>query len=222
MLVVVDARRLIVGRIGNLVRVVTQRRHESELIGRIGVVDERCEPAAAGLAVMEDVSGWRAEPEVAAIPVGAREVGKTLRVPAHARLCVGLVVVPGRQHKLGIVVALESGPGDDVEDRVRPIPVRRVISTAQRLELIHVLGIELRSDIARDVRVRNRHAINKPADLMATAHMQLVVCDVRSRYERRDGRKAVAQTRTGRLLNVLTADDRRRSTGVLTDLDLWR
>src|SRR6516162_6885072 len=99
---------------------------------------------------MEDLSGWGPETEIASITVGAREVGEALSVSADARVRVGLVVVSGRQHDLGIVVPLETGPWDDVEDAVCAITVRRVVAAAQRFELVHVLRIELRPHVTRN------------------------------------------------------------------------
>ena len=45
------------------------------------------------------------------------------------------------------------------------------------------LWIELRSDIARDVGVGNRHTVDQPLHLMAASHMQLIVHHVGARDE---------------------------------------
>src|SRR5690349_14562674 len=67
-----------------------------------------------------------------------------------------------------------------VEDGVRAVAVFGRGAAALHFEDVDVLRIELRPDVAGDVRVRHRHAVDEPSDLVPAAHVQLIVDDVRA------------------------------------------
>ena len=201
---------MIVGAVRNLVTVAPRRGNEAQLIRRVHVEDQGRKPAAADLAIVNDVGDRRAQPQVAPIAIPADEVRKALRVAANAHLIVGLVEVAGAHHQFRVVVAFEPASRNDIEDAVGAVTVLGVVAAAMHLQEIDVLRIELRPDVAGDVRVRDRHTIDEPTHLVTAANVQLVVRHVRSGHERGDRLQSIGAVRAGRVLNILPTHERRR------------
>ena len=207
---VVHAGRLGLEVVGHLVRVAPHGRHEPQLVVRIDVEEERAEPAKPALPVVKDVGHRGLEAEVAAVAGHAGVVREALAVPADTHLVVRLRVAPGAQDDLGVVVPLESRSRDHVEHRVGAIAELRVVAAPMHLQVVGVLRVDLRPDVAGDVRVRHRHAVHQPAHLVAAADVQLIVGDVGARHERRDHRHAVRPARPRRVGDVAAVDERGR------------
>jgi two-component system sensor histidine kinase RegB len=55
----------------------------------------------------------------------------------------------------------------------------RLVATPLHLQIIDIFGVYLRAQIARDIRIRDFHAIDSPRRLMSAADMQLIVYNVR-------------------------------------------
>src|SRR5216683_4701610 len=124
-----------------------------------------------------------------------------------AHLIVRLVEAARADHQFRVIVALETGPWDNVEHAVRAVPVAGIVAPALDFQKVDVLRVELGSDVTGDVRVRYRHAVNQPADLMTAPDVQLVVRDVRPGHEGRYGLKAVGPISAGRVLDVLAVHE---------------
>src|ERR1700737_1587135 len=90
-----------------------------------------------------------------------------------------------------LVVALESAARHDVKNSVGAFAVLRGETAALAFEGVNVPRVELRTDVAGDVRIRNRHAVDEPIDLMSAANVKLVVNDHRTRNEVCDTRQPV-------------------------------
>src|SRR5207237_5727119 len=88
-----------------------------------------------------------------------------------------------RENKLGFVVTLESRTRRDVENAIRAVAVVGRVASALRLHRVNVLRIDLRTEVAGDIGVRDGNAVDQPGDLMAAANVQLVVDHVRTRDE---------------------------------------
>ena len=73
---------------------------------------------------------------------------------------------------------------------------------------------QLRSQIGRDVRVRDWDAIDEPGGLVATAHVQHVVGHVRAWNVIGDHREAISRIGAGSLGDVGSIDERRRRYGL--------
>src|ERR1019366_3562775 len=101
-------------------------------------------------------------------------------------MIVGLVEAPGADQQFRVVVPFEPRSGKYVEHAVRAVAVRGVKAATLDFQEIDIFRVELWSDIAGDVSVRHRDAINQPADLMAPADMQLIMGDIGSGHERSD------------------------------------
>jgi len=84
-----------------------------------------------------------------------------------------------------------------VEHAINAITVFGAVTARLRLDVIDILGIELRPDIRRNVGVGHGHAVNRPGYLVAAAHVQLIVHHVRSGHEIGDDFEAVAGINTG-------------------------
>ena len=92
---------------------------------------------------------------------------------AEIELIVGLIPIAKARHQLRFVVAFEAGSGNHVENSVGAVAVIRIIAAALHFEIVDVLGIDLRPEIARDIRIRDRHAVDQPTHLMAAANVEL-------------------------------------------------
>ena len=64
---------------------------------------------------------------------------------------------------------------DDVEDAIGTVAEFRVVAAALDFQLIDVFGIDLRADVGGDLGVGDGDAVEEPAGLMASAHVQHVV-----------------------------------------------
>ena len=117
----------------------------------------------------------RREAVVAAVAVEAGVVGELFGVVAEVELVVGLEEVAGGQDEFGLAVALEAGAGDDVEDAVGAVADISGVAAALDFDVVDVLGVDLRAEVAGDVGVGDLDAVDEPADLVAAAHVEHVV-----------------------------------------------
>src|SRR5689334_20436402 len=130
---------------------------------------------------------------------------------AEVELSVSEVVVAIAGQQLAFAAALEAAAGDDIEHSVSPIAEFRGVASALDLEVVDVLRVKLRTDIAGDIRIWHRHAVNCPGDLMPTAYVQLIVNHVRTRHKVGDHRHAVGSVGSGTLRDVRAGDECFRS-----------
>ena len=117
----------------------------------------------------------RFQPQVRAIPVHAGVIGEAVGVPAEINLVVRLVEIPKAGNHFRVVVPFEAGPRRNVKYSIRAIAEIRGITAPLRFHRIYILGIDLRPEIAGDIRVGDRHSIDQPAYLVPAAHVQLIV-----------------------------------------------
>jgi len=123
---------------------------------------------------------------IASISVQAGVVGKPLRVSSTTDLVVGLVEIPRADDKITLLVALKTGSRHDIEDSVRPVSVGGIVAASQDLEVIDILRVNLRRQIAGNVGVGDGNSIDQPLDLVASSHVQHIVCHVCGRHVIRD------------------------------------
>src|SRR5258708_33925534 len=76
--------------------------------------------------------------------------------------------------KLAFPVSLEAGPGYRVEDAVGTVAIRGRISAALCFEVIDILWVNLRTDVAGDIGIGDRDAVDGPCYLVPAAHVKLV------------------------------------------------
>ncbi len=203
-------RGTLVGSGWNLVVIAARRGHEPQLVRRRGVEDERSEAPAARLPVVLDIANRRLQTEVAPVHVGAGVVREAPGVVAHAELIVGLVVAAGARDQLRLAVALEPRARNHVEDAVGAIAVFGAVAAALHLHVVDVFRVELGADVAGDVGVGHRHAVDEPGDLVSAPQVQLIVGGVRARDERGNGLEAVRAVGPGRPRDVFTIHEGRR------------
>ena len=82
----------------------------------------------------------------------------------------------------------------------------RGIAAALRFQIIDVLRIDLRSDVAGDVGVGDRNPVDRPGDLVPSAHVKLIVSDPCARNIVGNRCKTVAEIGAGSRLNLLAVD----------------
>ena len=157
---------------------------------------------------MQDIRARSFQTVVTAITIDAAKVGELLGMAAEVYLIVGLVKRAERREQLALIVSLESGPGNCVEDSIRAVAIGGRKSAALGFQIIDVLRINLRPDVARDIGIRNGNAVDRPAHLVSASHVQLIVRDPRPRHVIGNGPQAVAQIRARRGCNFAPADDR--------------
>ena len=200
----------LLGRVGNLVIVAARRDHRPQLVVGRGVVNQRAESAQAPHAVVVDQRPRGLQAVIGAIAVQAREPRQPLAMVANAQLVVGLVKrAVGRGH-VDLAVALEASARNDVEHAVGAVAVFSRVAAALDLQIVNVLGVDLRPDVARDIRVGHGHAVDFPRDLVPAADVQLIVRHVGAGHEIGDHGHAVAEVRAGGVGNVLPAHQRQR------------
>ena len=163
---------------------------------------------------MEDLCDGRGETVVAAVAVEAGVVGELLGVVAEVELVVGLEEVAGGEDELGLAVALEAGAGDDVEDAVGAVADVGGVAAALDFEVVDVLGVDLRAEVAGDVGVGDLDAVDEPADLVAAAHVEHVVGHVGAGDVVGDHGQAVGAVGAGGLGDVVAVDEGGGSDGV--------
>ena len=156
---------------------------------------------------MHDLGNGRLQAEIAAVAIDAGVIGEAFGVAAEAEGIVGLIEIAGAQDEFGLVVALESGAGHDVEDAVRAVAELGAIAAAIDFDVIHVFGIELRAEILRDGGIDDRNAIQQPCGLVAAAHVEHVVRDVGAGDVVGDHGHAVGAVGAGSALDVEAADE---------------
>ncbi len=125
---------------------------------------------------------------------------------AQTDLIVGRVVRSVAGYQFSLTIAFKTRARRDVEDSVSAIAVFRAVATGGRLQVVHVLWIELRPDIGSNVGVGQRHAIDGPGHLMAAAHVQLIVHNVSARDKLRDNAEAIALVHASIAVDLLSRD----------------
>ena len=98
--------------------------------------------------------------------------------PPKIYLVVGLEEIAGGEDYFTFVIALEAGARSRVKDAIGTIAVVGGVATALGFEVIDVSRIDLRADVAGDIGIRNRHAIDEPRSLVAATHVELIVREV--------------------------------------------
>src|ERR1035438_844704 len=129
---------------------------------------------------MNNLGDRRLKAEIAAIGIAAGVIGEALGVAAKAERVVGLIKIAGAHNQFGLAIALKTGAGHDVEDAVGAVSKLGAVAAAVDLDVIHILGIELGSEILCDRGVDDGNAIEKPCGLVSAAHVEHVMGDVGS------------------------------------------
>src|SRR5438093_9690062 len=132
---------------------------------------------------MEHGRGGSLKAEVGPVSVQAGIVGEALCVAAKIELIVRGVEAAIVQQQFSFIVALEASASHHIEHAVGTIAVFGGVSTALHFDLIDVLGIELRTNIAGNIRIWHGDAIQQPGDLVTTADVELVVNHHSPRHE---------------------------------------
>ena len=129
-------------------------------------------------------------------------------------LVIRLVKTSNRGDEIAFVIALKASAWHDVEDSVGAVSVVCVVAAALNFEVIDVLGIDLRPQIVRDIRVGDRDAVDQPVDLVAPSHVQHIVRHIGCRHVIRDHLHAVGAVRSGSFLDVDAVHRSRRRNAV--------
>jgi hypothetical protein len=197
-----------------LVIILPELRHQTKLVLGVEVVEESAEASVTVFSVVKDLADGSLQPQITAVAVDARIVSKLLCMPAEIELIVGLVPVPQGHYQLRFIVAFKTGARNYVENAIGSVAVISRIAAALDLEIIDVLWVNLRSQIARDVCVRDRHSVNQPAHLMAAANVELIVSEIGSRDVVGNHLQAIGAIRAGRQGDVLPVNESYRSHGI--------
>jgi hypothetical protein len=95
-------------------------------------------------------------------------------------LVVCLIVAAITENEIAFFVPLETRSGNHVEDSVGSVAVFGVITAPLDFDVVDIFGINLGADVAGDVRVWDRHAVDKPTVLVSATDVEHVVDHVRS------------------------------------------
>ncbi len=165
---------------------------------------------------MRDLRHGRLQAEIAAVRVDAGVVSEILGMASEAEGIVGLVEISGAQDEFSLVVALEAGAWNDVENSVGAVSELRAITAAVDFHILEIFGIELRSYVLRDGRIDDGNAVKQPRGLMAAPHVQHVVSHVgagRVVGNHRQAVGAVGARRSGDVEAIDEGDGRRTVCG---------
>src|SRR5260370_36477624 len=124
---------------------------------------------------------------------------------------MGLIKIAEAGYEFGLTVALESCPRRNIENAVSTIAVIGGITPAKDLEIIDVLWINVRADIAGDTGIGNRNAVNLPSDSVSTPDVKLVIRKIGPRNVVRNHADAVCPIGSRRTRNFFPVYDRNRS-----------
>ena len=149
----------------------------------------------------------RHQAQVRTVRVSARVVGEPLGMAAEADLVVGGVKAAVTCHQFAFGVALEARARNHIEHTISAVSVFGGITAAFGLDVVDVLGVKLRADVTRNIRVRHRDAIDEPAHLVSASDVKLVVDEGGSRHKIGDHGQAVGAVRARRSGYVLTIDN---------------
>ncbi len=156
----------------------------------------------------------RLETKIVAVGVDAGVVGEALSMAAEAERVVRLIEVSGAEDEFGLAVALKTCSRHNVEDAIGAITELGAVTSAIDLEIIDVLGIELRAEVGGDIGVGNRYAVDEPTGLVSTADVELIVGDIGAGHVVGDHGEAVGARSPGRALDIEAADQGDGSGGV--------
>ncbi len=126
---------------------------------------------------------------------------------AEVQLIVGLIPITKAGDKFCLVVALESAPRHDVENSIGPVSFVCLVAASLHLKIIDVLGIYLWTQVAGDICIRDRHAVDQPVYLVTAAYVQHVVSNVSTGNIVRDHCDTISTTRTRGLGYILPIDE---------------
>src|SRR5260370_130745 len=102
-----------------------------------------------GISVQDPSQIWRATVITDAIDAG--KIGELLGVVAEVDLVIGLVKRAESREQLALVVALEARSWHDVEQAIGAVAVGGGITAALGFEVVDILRVDLRPDIAGDI-----------------------------------------------------------------------
>jgi len=104
-------------------------------------------------------------------------------VAAEGHSGIDLIETARHQYQFAFVVSLKSGAGNDVDDAIGAIAELGAVAAAVGLEVVNILGINLRTEGGGDVCIRYRDTIEQPGDLVPAAQVQHVVREVGTGWE---------------------------------------
>jgi len=104
--------------------------------------------------------------------------------------------------------------GTTLKNAVGAVAVISGVAAALRFQSINILGIDLRAEVAGDVGVGNRNAVNQPAHLVSAANVELVVREISTGDVVGDHREAIGARGARRFLNLQAVDESRRCYGL--------
>ncbi len=168
----------IIGIERHLIEIAPKRSHEAELVCRIGVVNQRPKSAEAVSLILNDGGGWCFKAQTRAIEVDAAIVSQLPGVTAEIEVVISLIEIAEAGDELSVIVSFESSAWRDVKNSVGAVAEVGRVAAALHLEHVDVFWIDLRTEIACDVCVWNGHSIDKPAYLVASANVELIVREV--------------------------------------------
>src|SRR6266850_198554 len=154
------ANELLIGRVWNLKIVRSSRPDEAKLIYLRRVENQRSEPANAVIIVVQLLRFRRHQAHIGAIHAEARVIRETIRVVANADLTVCGMETAVCGGEFDFAVAFESRARNDIEDAVSPVSVLRGITAALNLHDVNVFGVELRTNVRRNVGIGHRHSVD--------------------------------------------------------------
>ena len=114
-----------------------------------------------------------------AVSVGTQVIAEPIGMPTEIDLIIRLRIITRAEIDLRFIIPVKSILWRQTRNAVGPVAVIGRVAPPQNFEVINILRVDLRSDVASNGRIRNWNAVNQPTDLVSAANVQLIVRIVR-------------------------------------------
>ena len=161
--------------------------------------------------------GWH-KSVTASVTIGAEVPGEALGVIGKADLIVSLSVTASAEDEFTAAIALKAVAWDDVEHSVGAVTEVGLIAAALDVEIVNVERVDGGAYVAGDVGVGDLDTVDKPAELVTAADVKHVMHHVGAWSVVGNHGQAVSATGSGRLDDLLAADEGGGRHGVWADV----
>ncbi len=203
---IANIRCLLIRSVGHLKKIGACGSGKPQLIVWSGVENEGSKSADAIIVVVQRIWLRWHQSNIGAIRANAGVVGKSFGVIADTDLAVGGMKISVCGQQFDFAITFESRARNYVEHAISTVAVVGGVAATLDFDYVHILGIELRTDVRSDVGIGDRDTVDQPGNLMAAANVKLIVNHVRAGGVVGDEIEAVGARRSWSGLNCFTAE----------------
>lgn len=161
--------------------------------------------------------GWH-KSVTTSVTIGAEVPGEAFGVIAKTDLIVGLSVTASAEDEFAAAIALKAVAWDDIEHSVGTVTEVGLIAAALDIKIVDVERVDGGAYVAGDVGVGDLDTVDKPAELVTAANVKHVMHHVGAWSVVSHHGEAVGATSSGRLDDLLAANEGGGRHGVWADV----